>query len=149
MTYRRTLRTHQRTAPKVQNVGDALRLLGAEIHGRYPTAHPASRAIVNLHNTLSKLRSALDTDFHSLISDDEARRLGNIYYVGSCPHTTDIEVGSCPFPRLERQQAVGIVDDSDVDLTEADSEEEDEEEEDTERDEVISRLLIRKPDCDA
>ena len=138
MTYRRTLRTHQRTAPKVQNVGDALRLLGAEIHGRYPTAHPASRAIVNLHNTLSKLRSALDTDFHSLISDDEARRLGNIYYVGSCPHTT--------FPRLERQEAVGIVDDdSDDDLTEAVSEEE--EEEDTERDEVISRLLIKKPDC--
>lgn len=139
MTYRRTLRTHQRTAPKVQNVGDALRLLGAEIHGRYPTAHPASRAIVNLHNTLSKLRSALDTDFHSLISDDEARRLGNIYYVGtSCPHTT--------FPMLERQEAVGIVDDdSDDDLTEAVSEEE--EEEDTERDEVISRLLIKKPDC--
>ena len=130
MTYRRTLRTHQRTAPKVQNVGDALRLLGAEIHGRYPTAHPASRAIVNLHNTLSKLRSALDTDFHSLISDDEARRLGNIYYV----------------PRLERQEAVGIVDDdSDDDLTEAVSEEE--EEEDTERDEIISRLLIKKPDC--
>ena len=138
MTYRRTLRTHQRTAPKVQNVGNALRLLGAEIHGRYPTAHPASRAIVNLHNTLSKLRSALDTDFHSLISDDEARRLGNIYYVGSCPHTT--------FPMLEREDAVGIVDDSDsdVDLIEADSEEE----ENTERDEVISRLLIRKPDCD-
>lgn len=138
MTYRRTLRTHQRTAPKVQNVGDALRLLGAEIHGRYPTAHPASRAIVNLHNTLSKLRSALDTDFHSLISDDEARRLGNIYYL------------SAP-PMLERQEAVGIVDDdSDVDLTEADSEEEEddeeEEEEDTERDEVISRLL-NKRDC--
>ena len=128
MTYRRTLRTHQRTAPKVQNVGDALRLLGAEIHGRYPTAHPASRAIVNLHNTLSKLRSALDTDFHSLISDDEARRLGNIYYV----------------PMLEREEAVGIVDDdSDDDLTEAGSEEE----EDTERDEVISRLL-NKRDCD-
>jgi len=142
MTYRRTLRTHQRTAPKVQNVGDALRLLGAEIHGRYPTAHPASRAIVNLHNTLSKLRSALDTDFHSLISDDEARRLGNIYYVGSCPHTTNKGIRGDP---TDGGYGGSTPDDSDVDLTEADSD--DEEKEDTERDEVISRLLINKRDC--
>lgn len=137
--YVRTIRSHQQTVPRVNAVAESIRNLASQIHGRYPIAHPANRGIVNLQNVLSKFRAVLDDDFHSLISDDEARRLGNIYYVGSCPHTT--------FPRLERQEAVGIVDDdSDVDLTEADSDDEEEEEEDTERDEVISRLL-NKRDC--
>ncbi|KAA0146085.1 hypothetical protein FNF28_07733 [Cafeteria roenbergensis] len=105
---------------------------GVDTGDRRTTNRQLSKVLSDMMLQKKKTR-ALDTDFHSLISDDEARRLGNIYYL------------SAP-PMLERQEAVGIVDDdSDDDLTEAVSEEE--EEEDTERDEVISRLLIKKPDC--
>ena len=133
--YVRTIRSHQQTVPRVNAVAEAIRNLASQIHGRYPIAHPANRGIVNLQNVLSKLRSVLDDDFHSLITDDdEARRLGNIYYVRS-------RHSMMSPPPLERQEAVGIDDDDDSDVTEAESED------DEDRDAVISSLIIKRPGC--
>ena len=119
MVYIRTVKSHRQTAPRVDALAEAIRNLASQIHGRYPIAHPLNRGIVNLQNTLSKMRSVLDDDFHSLMNDDEARREGNIYY------------GGRPCTGIEREDTVGADSDAE-DLTEADSDAEEEVESDAE-----------------
>lgn len=99
MTYRRTLRIHKKTAIRTSHTEESLRNLAAEIHGRFPIAHPVNRAIVNLQNTLSKMRTALDDDYQDIRESDDPE---SMYFP----------------PVLERQDAVGIVDEGDSDTEE-------------------------------
>tara|TARA_R110000764_G_scaffold205984_1_gene291294 strand:+ start:315 stop:566 length:252 start_codon:yes stop_codon:yes gene_type:complete len=75
-----TLSQHQETA---QELKEAIRLLRLVfIRGNaFPKSHKSNRILIKiLHNDLPAIRTILDDEYHKIISDDEFKELGNIYY---------------------------------------------------------------------
>jgi len=54
--------------------------MSENIRGNFQVTHQANQKLNILRSVLSKLKSALDSDYHTLADEDTFKELGNIYY---------------------------------------------------------------------
>jgi len=80
MTYHRTVALHQSIAKQVSDLQRTIENMSENIRGSFQVTHQATQKLNVLRSVLSKLKSALDDDYHELADDDTFKELGNIYY---------------------------------------------------------------------
>jgi hypothetical protein len=78
MKRRATLEEHLVLAKKVRQVNDLMTEISVIVGETFTKKHSAQawRAC----NAISMLKSKLDSEYHAVITDDQFRRLGHIYY---------------------------------------------------------------------
>ena len=80
MTYHRTVALHQSIAKQVSELQHTIENMSDTIRRNFQVTHQATQKLNVLRSVLSKLKSALDDDYHELADDDTFKELGNIYY---------------------------------------------------------------------
>jgi len=80
MTYHRTVALHQSIAKQMSELQQTIESMSEHIRGNFQVTHPATQKLNVLRSVISKIKSALDDDYHKLADEDTFKELGNIYY---------------------------------------------------------------------
>lgn len=77
----RTLEQHIDLAKDVRQFRDILDSITQKVDKMYPRNTQGVRSVYSMRDKLLKLKDVLDSDFHSIATEEQFRELGNIYYL--------------------------------------------------------------------
>ena len=79
MTYKRSIRTHRRSAVSVRSTNTSMSEMASTIYGKYPIGHKVSRTLLQIQNLMARLRTELENDLHAVLTDADFEKYQNLY----------------------------------------------------------------------
>ena len=79
---RMTLEQHLELAPTIRNIKEELQKNYIKTANRFPKKDPVRLAFCKALSSFDALQSCLDVEYHKVISDNDFRTHGHIYFVG-------------------------------------------------------------------
>jgi len=78
--YTRTLDNHKEWSNQVKTLEKQQSELRASVSRQYPNRHAINILLSRMGGLMTELKSQLDGDYHTLITESQFQELGNIYY---------------------------------------------------------------------